>query len=78
MKNKQIKVENTDKVDMNIAKQEPSPEFLSSLKLTKKFYPQHKVQTGSHASPQLCGSLCLTKREGNGSNNKFTNIPLKF
>ena len=47
---------------------EPSPEFLSSLKFTKKFYPQHKVQTGSHASPQLCGSLCLTKREGDNFN----------
>ncbi len=44
---------------------EPSPEFLSSSQLTKKFNPQHKVQTGSHASPQLCGSLCLTEREGN-------------
>ena len=44
---------------------ESSPEFLSSLQLTKKFNPQHKVQTGSHASPQLCGSLCLTEREGN-------------
>ena len=47
MKNKQITVENTDKVDMNIAKQEPSPEFLSSLKLTKKFNPLTKREGSS-------------------------------
>jgi len=57
-------------VDLSVGKKEPSPEFLSSSQLTKKFNPQHKVQTGSHASPQLCGSLCLTKREGNNFHDK--------
>ena len=48
---------------------EPSPEFLSSLQLTKKFKPQHKADRGTHIA-QLCGSLCLTKREGNNFTDK--------
>ena len=41
----------------------PSPEFLSSSQLTKKFNPQHKADRVTRIA-QLCGSLCLTKREG--------------
>ena len=49
---------------------EPSPEFLSSLQLTKKFNPQHKADRVTHIA-QLCGSLCLTKRrEGNNFTDK--------
>ena len=55
--------------NLNIAKQEPSPEFLSSLQLTKKFNPQHKADRVTHIA-QLCGSLCLTKREGNNFTDK--------
>ena len=42
---------------------EPSPEFLSSLQLTKKFNPQHKADRVTHIA-QLCGSLCLPKWRG--------------
>ena len=45
---------------------EPSLEFLSSSQLTKKFNPQHKADRVTRIA-QLCGSLCLTKREGNNS-----------
>ena len=49
---------------------EPSPEFLSSLQLTKKFNPQHKADRVTHIA-QRCGSLCLTKRrEGNNFTDK--------
>ena len=44
-------------------KKEPSPEFVSPSQLTNKFYPQ-LLHTDSHVSPQLNGSLCITKREG--------------
>ena len=48
---------------------EPSPEFLSSSQLTKKFNPQHKADRVTRIA-QLCGSLCLTKREGNNFTDK--------
>ena len=49
--------------------QEPSPEFVSSLQLTNKFYPQ-LLHTDSHVSHQLNGSLCITGRESRKENVK--------
>ena len=57
-------------VDLNVAEMEPSPEFLSSSQLTKKFNPQHKADRVTRIA-QLCGSLCLTKREGNNFTGKI-------
>ena len=50
-----------------------SPEFVSSPKLTNKFYPQLSA-LDSHVSPQLNGSLCITKREGKKNGNELNNL----
>ena len=55
------------------ARIKPSPEFVSSSQLTNKFYPQ-LLHTDSLVSPQLNGSLCITKREGKENCNELINL----
>ena len=54
-------------------KHEPSPEFVSSSQLTNKFYPQLSA-LDSLVSPQLNGSLCITKREGKENRKELINL----
>jgi len=49
--------------------QEPSPAFVTFANAHEQLLPQHKADRVTHIA-QLCGSLCLTKREGNSFNDK--------
>ena len=50
--------------DLSVGKQEPSPAFVTFAHAHEQLLPQHKADRVTRIA-QLCGSLCLTKREGN-------------
>ena len=52
-----------------VGKEEPSPAFVTFAPAHEQLLPQHKADRVTRIA-QLCGSICLTKREGNSFSDK--------